>query len=107
MVFPLICKFFGKNTPFSIINLSVDERKSTYLLICIEMLKTKYLKKLGERVVELRTKKGWSQRDLAFACNKEPQSIERIENGKSNPTAFYLKELADALEIPVSDFFNF
>lgn len=71
------------------------------------MQKQRYLNKLGKRIVELRLKKGWSQRDLAFECGKEPQSIERVENGKSNPTAFYLKELADALGITVADFFNF
>jgi putative transcriptional regulator len=71
------------------------------------MQKQRYLKKLGQRIVELREGKGWSQRDLAFECGKEPQSIERVENGKSNPTAFYLKEIADALDVKVSDFFNF
>jgi len=71
------------------------------------MQKQRYLKKLGNRIVELRLKKNWSQRDLAFACGKEPQSIERVENGKSNPTAYYLKELADALEVKVADFFDF
>ena len=71
------------------------------------MKKQSYLNKLGKRIVELRLKKGWSQRDLAYECGKEPQSIERVENGKSNPTAFYLKELADALGITVADFFNF
>jgi transcriptional regulator with XRE-family HTH domain len=55
------------------------------------MQKQRYLKILGARIVELRTQKGWSQRDLAFECGKEPQSIKRVENGKSNPTAFYLK----------------
>lgn len=96
-----------KYITFSIINLYVDEIKSAYLLICSTVQKQKYLKKLGQRIVELRTKKGWSQRDLAFECDKEPQSIERIENGKSNPTAYYLKELADALGVNVADFFNF
>lgn len=71
------------------------------------MQKQRYLQKLGQRIVELREKRGWSQRDLAFECGKEPQSIERVENGKSNPTAFYLKELADALGVRVSDIFNF
>ena len=71
------------------------------------MSKEKFLKKLGRRIVELRSEKKWSQRDLAYECGKEPQSIERIENGKSNPTAYYLKELADALGVKVSDFFNF
>ena len=71
------------------------------------MQKQSYLKKVGKRIVELRLKKGWSQRDLAFECGKEPQSIERVENGKSNPTIFYLKELADALDISVSDLLKF
>lgn len=72
-----------------------------------QMKKQRYLKKLGARIVELRLQKNWSQRDLAFECGKEPQSIERVENGKSNPTAFYLKELADALGVSVKDIFNF
>ena len=71
------------------------------------MQKQRYLKQLGLRIVELRKEKGWSQRDLAYECGKEPQSIERIENGKSNPTAFYLKEIADALGVTVSEIFNF
>ena len=71
------------------------------------MQKQHFLKKLGNRIVELRLKKGWSQRDLAYECGKEPQSIERVENGKTNPTAFYLKELSEALGVTVADFFNF
>ncbi len=71
------------------------------------MQKQRYLKKLGERIVALRLKNGWSQRDLAFECGKEPQSIERVENGKSNPTAFYLHEVAEALGVPVKDLFDF
>jgi len=71
------------------------------------MQKQRYLKKLGNKIVELRLEKKWSQRDLAFECGKEPQSIERVENGKSNPTAYYLKELADALGVKVADFFDF
>jgi len=68
------------------------------------MQKQRYLKKLGARIVELRLQKGWSQRDLAVECGKEPQSVE---NGKSNPTIFYLKELAEALNVPVSEFLKF
>lgn len=71
------------------------------------MQKQRYLKKIGAKIVELRLQKGWSQRDLAFACGKEPQSIERVENGKTNPSIYYLKELADALNVDVTDFLNF
>ncbi|MCR6639715.1 MAG: helix-turn-helix transcriptional regulator [Sporocytophaga sp.] len=40
------------------------------------------------KLVELRTPKGWSQSDLARACNKDRQSIERIENGKVAPSLY-------------------
>ena len=66
------------------------------------MQKERFLKRIGSRIIELRLKKGWSQRDLAFECGKEPQSIERVENGKTNPTIFYLKEVADALGVKLS-----
>jgi transcriptional regulator with XRE-family HTH domain len=60
-------------------------------------------KKIGQRIVDLRDKKGWSQSDLARACNKDRQAIEIIENGKVNPTIFSLFEIAKALEISLSE----
>ena len=71
------------------------------------MNKPEFLKLLGNNIVRLRKQKNWSQADLARACDKEPQSIERIENSKSNPTAYYLKEIADALEVPIAKLFDF
>jgi putative transcriptional regulator len=62
----------------------------------------KLKKKIGERIVELRTQKGWSQSDLARACNKDRQAIEKLESGKVNPTLFSLLEIANALEITLS-----
>jgi len=64
-------------------------------------------RKIGLRVIELRDQIGWSQSDLARACNKDRQAIEKIENGKVNPTLFSLYEIAKALEIPVSKLINF
>jgi len=52
--------------------------------------KEELAKKLGKRIIQLREKKGWTQSDLARACMKDRQSIERIENGKTNPTLFTL-----------------
>ena len=68
---------------------------------------TKTLTKLGKNVVKLRSEKNWSQSDLARACFKDRQSVERLENGKINPSIFYLHEIAEALEIPVSQVLNF
>ena len=71
------------------------------------MEKNVFVKKLGKRIVKLRNQKGMSQADLAKACFKEPQSIERLENGKTNPTGYYLYEIAKALKIPLKELFDF
>jgi putative transcriptional regulator len=57
---------------------------------------------LGKRIVELREKKGWTQSDLARACNKDRQAIEKLENGKVNPTLYTLHEVASALEVSLA-----
>lgn len=62
---------------------------------------------IGKRVVELRKEKGWSQSDLARACNKDRQSIEKLENAKVNPTLYTLLEVAIALEISLSKLVDF
>lgn len=66
-----------------------------------------FLKKLGERIIEERTKIKLSQVELAHICNKDAQSLERVENGKINPSACYLYEIAEGLNIPVKSFFDF
>jgi len=61
------------------------------------------LKKLiGQRIVELRTKKGWTQAELARAVGKDRQAIEKLENGKVNPTLYSLFEVAKALDVSIA-----
>ena len=64
-------------------------------------------KKIGQRIVELRKKKGWSQSDLARACNKDRQAMEKLENGKVNPTLYSLLEISKALETPLKNLLDF
>jgi Predicted transcriptional regulators len=64
--------------------------------------KTDLNKKIGQRIVDLRTKKGWSQSDLGRACGKDRQAIEKLENGKVNPTLYTLYEIAKVLEISLT-----
>ncbi|MRX38166.1 helix-turn-helix domain-containing protein [Flavobacterium sp. LC2016-23] len=71
------------------------------------MTRDKLKEKIGQRIIELRDKKGWSQSDLARACHKDRQSIEKIENGKVNPTLYTLFEIAIALEISLSKLVDF
>jgi transcriptional regulator with XRE-family HTH domain len=62
----------------------------------------KLKRELGKRIVYLREQKGWNQSDLARACNKDRQAIEKLENGKVNPTLYTLLEIANALEVSLS-----
>ena len=82
--------------------------KLVVLLIDICFVNKEQLKKkIGQRIVELRSQKGWSQSDLARACNKDRQAIEKLENGKVNPTLYSLLEISNALEISLSKLINF
>ena len=66
-----------------------------------------FRKKLGQQIVKLRKKKGWSQAELARNCYKDRQAIERVENGKVNATAFYLHQIAKALGVKTRDLLDF
>ena len=54
---------------------------------------------LAQRLKELRNKKGMSQEFLADESGLSLRTIQRIENGESNPTGDSLKRLANALNI--------
>ncbi len=71
------------------------------------MNKEQLKKKVGQRIVELRSQRGWSQSDLARACNKDRQALEKLENGKVNPTIYSLLEIAKALEVPLKKLVDF
>ena len=65
--------------------------------------KNNFLKKLGVRIAYLREKNGLSQTELANECEKDRQSINRVEKGNVNPSAYFLFQIAQALKIPVRD----
>lgn len=71
------------------------------------MDKKDFLIRLGKQIVKIREKKGWSQAELARNCEKDRQSIERLENGKINPSAYYLKEVADGLGVNLKELLDF
>ena len=75
--------------------------------VSLAMQKDLFLKKLGNRIKELRGEQNMSQTDLAHKCGKDSQSLERVENGKTNPSAYYLMEISKALKIPLKDLFDF
>jgi transcriptional regulator with XRE-family HTH domain len=59
-----------------------------------------FLKKIGNKIRDLRTSKGMTQMDLAFKCNdKDYSQINRVELGKVNFSVSYLSLIAEALEV--------
>ena len=71
------------------------------------MTKDELKERLGKRIVVLRKAKGWSQADLARACGKDRQAMEKLENGKVNPTIYTLYEVAKALDINLNELLKF
>jgi transcriptional regulator with XRE-family HTH domain len=69
----------------------------------MEKKKKAFLKKLAARIVHLREKQGVSQAELAEKCDKDKQSINRLEKGNVNPSVFYLQEIADALGVGLNE----
>lgn len=69
--------------------------------------KNKTLKLLGNNIKSIRKKKNISQSELARLCLKDKQSIERVENGKTNPTVKYLIEIANSLDVSLKQIFDF
>ena len=91
---------------FQFVNLLYDISILLLSDICY-VTKDKLKKLIGKRIVELREQKGWNQSDLARACGKDRQAIEKIENGKVNPTLYSLYEIALALEISLNKLISF
>lgn len=66
-----------------------------------------YQKKLGHRIKEVRESKELSQLDVASICDYDKTTISRIENGRTNITLKTLVTLAMAMEVDISQLFDF
>lgn len=71
------------------------------------MTKEIFLKKLGKNVSDIREQAMLSQTELALRCDKDKQSLNRLENGRINPSAFYLYQIASELNISVKELLDF
>ncbi|MBD9577946.1 helix-turn-helix transcriptional regulator [Pseudomonas sp. PDM23] len=57
----------------------------------------------GQRIRELRIKKGFSQEAFADECKLVRTYMSRIENGTANPSLEAAKVLADGLGVTLSE----
>jgi transcriptional regulator with XRE-family HTH domain len=61
---------------------------------------------VGQRIRELRTKRGLSLRALAKLSQLSTNAISLIERGENSPTVSSLHSLAAALDVPITAFFE-
>lgn len=71
------------------------------------MHKLELAKKIGFNIKAVRKEIGINQAELARRSFKDKQAIEKIENGKVNPTIHSLYVIAQALNIKLKDLINF
>ena len=65
------------------------------------------LKKLGERIKQLRKETKISQEKLAELAGLDRTYINSVENGRRNISIINIEKICTALEISLADFFNF
>ena len=63
-------------------------------------------KDFGQRIKELRNKKGITQYQLAEMVGIDPKQMSHIETGRSFPKADLIEKFANALEIEYPELFN-
>ena len=60
-------------------------------------------KELGLKIQELRKQKGMTQEDLAEKTGLSVRTIQRIESGEVDPRSYTLNQIAEALEVEITD----
>ena len=64
-------------------------------------------KEMGNRIRTLRNQMGLSQEKLALRAGIDRTYLAGIESGKRNATITSIEKIVNALEISLSDFFDF
>lgn len=58
---------------------------------------------IGSRIKSIRENNKMAQQTLAAICNFEKSNMARLESGKTNPTIYTLKKVAEALDVSLSE----
>ncbi|ARN78235.1 transcriptional regulator [Nonlabens spongiae] len=69
------------------------------------MLKEEILKKVGQKIREIRISKGLTQVELVakMEITTDPNNISRLEAGRSNITLFTIYRISTALEVSMKE----
>lgn len=61
----------------------------------------------GQRLVQLRKERGWSQEQLALECGMARSYLGGVERGKRNIALLNICKLADALSVSPAEMLKF
>lgn len=67
------------------------------------MTEKQLLKKIGLRIKQLRTEKGLTQLEFGYRIEVDKSNVSRLESGRFNTKIYTLFQVAQALEIDLSD----
>jgi transcriptional regulator with XRE-family HTH domain len=62
--------------------------------------------KIGQRIKFLREQASMSQKDLAYTADLDRSYIASVESGCRNISIVNIAKIANALNVPLKDFFN-
>lgn len=62
---------------------------------------------IGERIAEIRNKRGFTQEKLAEKVNYSANHIAKLESARTNPSFELLIGIAKALDVQIKDLFDF
>lgn len=82
------------------------KRPITLSHVLLPILEDKLEEFLGNRLRELRRQQGLSLRALAEKSGLSANTLSLIENGKTSPSVATLQQIAIALNIPITTFFE-
>jgi transcriptional regulator with XRE-family HTH domain len=61
---------------------------------------------LGLKVREIRNRHGWTLKQLSVLSGLNINTLSMIEKGKTSPSIYTMQRLADALDVPIKEFFE-
>jgi transcriptional regulator with XRE-family HTH domain len=82
------------------------QRTDTLATLLMPIYEVKLEESLGNRLRELRRQQGLSLRALAEKSGLSANTLSLIENGKTSPSVATLQQIALALSIPITAFFE-
>ncbi len=69
-------------------------------------IEKKIARKFGKRIQALRRAKNWSQEQLAVEAGVSANYIGEIERAECNTSLYVIVQLAQALQLTISDLFD-